>query len=119
MRAISAAILLTFLAFPARADEQLTAGVMLEPCRDSARHPEHMPSPVDALNQGICLGFFVAISAIRPALRPLMCIPDNVNVLQMTKVAVRYFEQNPDKMNDHFIDVALDALVAMWPCRGA
>lgn len=118
MRALSVAVLLILLCLPAMADE-LTAANMLEPCRDSSTRATEVPSAIHALNEGICLGFFVAISAIRPALRPLMCIPDNVNVLQMTKVAVRYFEQNPDKMNDHFIDVALDALVAMWPCRGS
>lgn len=110
-------ILLKLFSCPARADEELTAGLMLQPCRDSSHRAEHLPSAIEALNQGICLGFFVSISAIRPTLRPLVCIPDDVNVLEMTKVAVKFFEEHPDRLEDRFIDVALDALAAAWPCR--
>jgi hypothetical protein len=44
-------------------------------------------------------------------------VPNGVTVHQEVKVVVTYIEAQPTRMHEEFYLLALDALVAAWPCR--
>jgi hypothetical protein len=46
------------------------------------------------------------------------CPPPQGSVLESAKVLVRYLENNPDRLEEAGITVALEAFRDAWPCRG-
>jgi hypothetical protein len=46
------------------------------------------------------------------------CPPPQGSVLESAKVLVRYLDNNPDRLEEAGITVALEAFRDAWPCRG-
>jgi hypothetical protein len=46
------------------------------------------------------------------------CPPAQGSVLQSAKVLLRYLDNNPDRLNEPGITVAIEAFRDAWPCRG-
>lgn len=63
--------------------------------------------------QGICSGTIDGLFYAGAGL----CPPDGVTVGQMTRVVVKYLEQNPQRLHEDFKKLALEAMRRAWPCR--
>jgi hypothetical protein len=75
----------------------------------------------DAYKQGMCVGgiagiLFLANAATKTTAHAI-CIPSTVSTAQSLTVVVRYLRNHPEKLNDAFASLVLDALREAWPCK--
>jgi hypothetical protein len=114
MRKLLTTVLLTTLALPAAADEAATwsGNAMMAPCRASIESNNDQ----NFLGQGLCLGFFSGMT-YTTLLRPAVCIPDGVTPGQVIRVVIRNLDQQPARLHEDFRDLAMEALIATWPCK--
>lgn len=73
-------------------------------------------------DKGRCLGFVVAVSdrgmaVITGAPDPGVCLEKNVTDGQVMTIVVRYLRENPDKLHWAAWTLALNALIAVFPCE--
>jgi hypothetical protein len=73
-----------------------------------------LPSPPEALNEGVCIGAVQAIAFIH---KQCADIPSGVTTGQLIRVVIRYIEARPKRMNETFAALVAEALVDAWPCR--
>lgn len=78
-------------------------------------------SPFD---QGRCLGFIVAVSdrgmaVINGAPDPGVCLGKDVTDGQIMTIVVKYLRENRDKLDWAAWALALNALIAVYPCNKA
>jgi hypothetical protein len=89
-----------------------SANGIMQACRDSlAGRP--MGNVTQGLERGYCAGmvtgiFEVAIGA---------CAPRNVTTGQAVRVVVKYIDDRPERLNESFSMLAVEALRAAWPCK--
>jgi hypothetical protein len=74
----------------------------------------------DAYKQGMCVGgvagiMFLANAATKTTAHAI-CIPSTVSTAQSLTVVVRFLRNHPEKLNDAFASLVLDALREAWPC---
>jgi hypothetical protein len=60
--------------------------------------------------QGECIGIIEAVASMGP-----LCVPAGITFRQMTAVVVRWLDQHPERWNEDFMWLALDAMYAAWP----
>src|SRR6266516_8033158 len=78
------------------------------------------PTAEDALIEGFCVGAvagvrFLAAASTKSTQYPI-CVPDNVPRRQVLSVVVRYLHNHPERLNDDFLWIIMDALREAWPC---
>ena len=66
----------------------------------------------DLFYQGYCMGLLVGL----PYADPMICMPRATNY-QTARVVVQYIDQQPARLHEDFIDLALEALRRAWPCK--
>jgi hypothetical protein len=78
----------------------------------------------DALTAGFCMGFAYGFNAgtvsgevVHKDKAPLFCIPDEVNNLQMVRVARKYIADHPEKENHPIGELFLGAMIHAFPCK--
>jgi len=64
-------------------------------------------------SQGRCLGMVEGISF---AAAHGACIPREFTNEEVIPVVVEYIDQQPTRMDENFIGLAIEALRATWPC---
>ena len=64
--------------------------------------------------QGECMGIIESVARMGP-----LCVPPSVTFRQMAGVVVRWLDQHPERWNEDFMWLALEAMYAAWPspCR--
>lgn len=74
----------------------------------------------EARSAGSCEGMIETAMLFSPNLPANMraCPPAQGNVLQSAKVLLRYLDNNPDRVNEPGITVAIEAFRDAWPCHG-
>lgn len=79
-----------------------------------------LPACIEGLNetsggfaQGICLGVIRTLAEEHHE----VCLPEEVTVGQYLSVVVKYLDGRPTRLHERFVDLALEALMAAWPCR--
>ena len=75
----------------------------------------------ETLGMGYCLGLilgikFLAGAATKNTAYPI-CVPDNAPSGQVLSVVLRYLRNHPQKLNDNFLYLIMDALLEAWPCH--
>jgi hypothetical protein len=75
----------------------------------------------ETLGMGYCLGLilgikFLAGAATKNTTYPI-CVPDNAPSGQVLSVVLRYLRNHPQKLNDNFLYLIMDALLEAWPCH--
>ena len=83
-----------------------SAAVIVPGCKDRESHD---------LKRGMCLGATLTLMAARNELH--ICPPAPKTTGQAIEIIVNYSDGHPEKLQDEFVEVALDALHAAWPCR--
>lgn len=96
------------------AAEPGTADAMVTPCRMGVGMQPHGPTDQFTYqNSGMCVGIIDGLSFRNPTL----CIPSNVTNTQGVKVVLKYIEDRPERRNEDFKILALEALRQAWPCK--
>jgi hypothetical protein len=75
---------------------------------------------VEARSAGSCEGMIETTMLFSPNLPAdtRACPPAQGSVLQSAKVLLRYLDNNPDRLNEPGITVAIEAFRDAWPCHG-
>ena len=61
---------------------------------------------------GYCMGAIAALGA-----SDHVCAPDSSTTGQAIRIVAKYLEDNPQRLQESFIDLAIDALGEAWPCE--
>ena len=74
----------------------------------------------EARSAGSCEGMIETAMLFSPNLPADVraCPPAQGSVLQSAKVLLRYLENNPNRLNEPGITIAIEALRDAWPCQG-
>jgi hypothetical protein len=74
----------------------------------------------EARSAGSCEGMIETAMLFSPNLPADVraCPPAQGTVLQSAKVLLRYLDNNPDRVNEPGITIALEAFRDAWPCHG-
>lgn len=74
----------------------------------------------EARSAGSCEGMIETTMLFSPNLPADVraCPPAQGSVLQSAKVLLRYLDNNPDRVNEPGITVAIEAFRDAWPCHG-
>jgi hypothetical protein len=74
----------------------------------------------EARSAGSCEGMIETAMLFSPNLPANVraCPPAQGSVLQSAKVLLRYLDNNPDRVNEPGITVAIEAFRDAWPCHG-
>jgi hypothetical protein len=87
-----------------------SANDVMPGCRDTLRNGGDQ----DLLLMGICIGAVRTLLHFGSALGS--CAPA-ASVSRTIRVIVYYIDQRPERMNERFETLALEALHQEWPCR--
>jgi hypothetical protein len=63
---------------------------------------------------GYCAGLVMGIAST--AIN-VVCLPKGVTGGQAVDVVVRYIDARPERQQEEFMSLALEAMKAAWPCR--
>ena len=74
----------------------------------------------EARSAGSCEGMIEAAMLFSPNLPADVraCPPAQGSALESAKVLLQYIDNNPDRLNEPGITLALEAFRDAWPCRG-
>jgi Rap1a immunity proteins len=74
----------------------------------------------EARSAGACEGMIETTMLFSPNLPANVraCPPAQGSILQSAKVLLRYLDNNPDRVNEPGVTVAIEAFRDAWPCRG-
>jgi hypothetical protein len=121
MRAVLLGTLVALLLTQARADENVaSAGSMLPYCKTSLR------DTTGTFIEGFCAGIVVGVAALaQPLFAPgqsraterCVHIPKSMSSGQLIQAVVSYIEARPQRKNEQFTVMTLEALFDAWPCR--
>ena len=67
-----------------------------------------------ALRIGLCYGYLQAIADLAAN---IVCFPPDATIHQAAAVVVRYLDNRPERWNERFDALALEALRSEWPCK--
>ena len=75
---------------------------------------------VEARSAGACEGMIETAMLFSPNLPADVraCPPAQGSILQSAKILLRYLDNNPDRVNEPGITVAIEAFRDAWPCHG-
>jgi hypothetical protein len=100
---------------PARAQQDpnylVSAKYVLPRCVMGAEHA----SAEDWFRNGFCNGIVHTI--FREGIQLGVCVPDGVTLAQGKRVVVRYVSARPQRMDEYFEDLAIEAIRDAWPCK--
>ena len=109
---VAVAILLA-LTMPASAQDTTTANQMLPGCKGLLDN--RMTSGVSVYQQGRCGGYVAGLVYGEGGQE--FCSPKGVSIGQAVTVVINYIEARPERMHEQFGDLAIEALMAAWPCK--
>ena len=74
----------------------------------------------EARSAGACEGMLETAALFSPNFPADVraCPPPQGSILQSAKVLLRYLDNNPDRVNEPGITVAIEAFRDAWPCQG-
>ena len=108
-----AILILLALTTPASAQDTTTANQMLPGCKGLL--DDRMTSGVSVYQQGRCGGYVASL--VYGVGGQEFCSPEGVSISQAVAVVIKYIEARPERMHESFGVLALEALIATWPCK--
>src|SRR5262249_14176854 len=108
-----AILILLALTMPASAQATTTANQMLQGCK--GLRDDRMNSGVSVYQQGRCGGYVASL--VYGVGGQEFCSPEGVSISRAVAVVIKYIEARPERMHESFGVVALEALIAAWPCK--
>jgi hypothetical protein len=116
--AVAAAALLNCRLAVAEPD-QTSASYWMPACRDAASSNFYSdnsgePETVHVFKMGFCAGVINGVIYMKKFIG--VCQPDGISAQETTRVVVAYIDKRPERMNENFKVLAVEALQAAWPC---
>ena len=103
----------------AQQDDKYTANYMLPYCR-AAVNNQAPTLTIDAVLQGMCVGIVDAIDFIMsnypPKEKEYRSCPPDVTLKESVQVVIAYVDARPERMNENFKKLAIEAIHDAWPC---
>ena len=104
----------------AQEPDKYSASYMLRYCR-AAVNNEALTRPADAAMEGMCVGIIDAIGFMMSEFPPQekeksSCPPSKVKLEQVVRAVVRYIEARPERMQENFKILVIEAFHDAWPC---
>jgi hypothetical protein len=99
--------------------DQTSASYWMPACRDAASSNFYgdssgEPETVHVFKMGYCAGVINGIIYMKKSIG--VCQPNGVSAQEATHVVVQYIDKRPERMNENFKLLAVEALQAAWPC---
>ena len=91
------------------ADDYLSANSRMPGCRTLLR--QEQGTAAQSFDQGMCLGLISALASLTK------CRPSEVTRGQIVNVVVQYIDARPTRLHEDFELLALEAVIAAWPCQ--
>ena len=109
-----AVAILLALTMPASAQSnpQTSANEMLSGCKGLIS--DKTPPLREALRQGRCAGYVAGLVYARSV---YLCEPEGATPEQGVRVVIKYIEARPERMQEPFGKLALEAPEEAWPCK--
>ena len=100
-----------------RAEDLVSGNDFLPACEAELNGPAD--SAAHVRNAGICYGVIKGLMTVADVLPPSLrfCIPDGVTIKPAIGVTVAYLEAKPERLNESFILLSLEAFAQAWPCK--
>jgi hypothetical protein len=73
------------------------------------------PGANEALIQGVCMGTVFTLMQLGPTALGF-CPPSSSTNYQGVRVVLKFVEDKPERLNEEFVGLAIDALRQAWPC---
>jgi hypothetical protein len=103
----------------AQQDNKFTAKYLLPYCRDAITNKAPTMSS-DAVMQGMCVGIVDALDFLMSELPAdkeyRSCPPSDATLKQTVQVVLKYIDERPERMNESFKKLAIEAIREAWPC---
>jgi len=104
----------------AQQDNKFTAKYLLPYCRDAITNKAPTMSS-DAVMQGMCVGMVDALDFLMSDLpaedkEHRSCPPSDATLKQTVQVVIAYIDTRPERMNESFKKLAIEAIREEWPC---
>jgi hypothetical protein len=101
------------------ADDMNSGSDFLPACKTELNGPADSLAHVH--NAGICYGVIEALITVEDVLPPALrfCVTDGTTTGKALRVAVAYLESKPDRRNESFVLLSLEAFAQAWPCKQA
>jgi hypothetical protein len=112
-KASFAVAILLALTLPAGAEDTTTANQMLPGCKGLL--DDRMTSGVSVYQQGRCGGHVASL--VYGVGEQEFCSPKGVSIGQAVAVVIKYIEARPERMQEPFGKLAVEALEEAWPCK--
>jgi hypothetical protein len=74
-------------------------------------------TPIDLYDLAFCTGEVIALMQISGALQNPICVPRDATADQAKQVIVRHLDKTPERTNERFALLAVEALRQAWPCK--
>jgi hypothetical protein len=105
---------------PAQQDNKFTAKYLLPYCRDAMNNKAPTMSS-DAVMQGMCVGMVDALDFLMSDLPAedkeyRSCPPSDATLKQTVQLVIKYIDARPERMNESFKKLAIEAIRDAWPC---
>jgi len=75
----------------------------------------------ETLGMGYCLGVILGIKFLAEAATKntpyAVCVPNDAPSSQLLSVVLHYLRNHPQKLNDNFLHLIMNALLEAWPCH--
>ena len=98
---------------PASAEDPDSANFYLPGCKGLL--DDRMTSGVSVYQQGRCGGHVASL--VYGVGEQEFCSPKGVSIGQAVAVVIKYIEARPERMQEPFGKLALEALEEAWPCK--
>ena len=104
----------------AQQDNKFTAKYLLPYCRDAINNKAPTLSS-DVVMQGMCVGMVDALDFLMSELPAedkeyRSCPPSDATLKQTVQVVMKYIDERPERMNESFKKLAIEAIRDAWPC---
>jgi Ssp1 endopeptidase immunity protein Rap1a len=104
----------------AQQNDKFTAKYLLPYCRDAMNNKAPTLSS-DAVMQGMCVGMVDALDFLMSDLpaedkEHRSCPPSDASLKQTVQVVIKYIDERPERMNESFKKLAIEAIRDAWPC---
>jgi len=101
-------------------EDKDSASYMLRYCRAAANN-EPLTRPADAAMAGMCVGMIDGISLMMSDFPPeekekSSCPPSKVKLEHIVRAVIAYIEARPERMNENFKTLTIEAIHEAWPC---
>jgi len=101
-------------------EDKDSASYMLRYCRAAAKN-EALTRPADAAMAGMCVGIIDGISLMMSDFPPeekekSSCPSRKVKLEQIVRVVITYIEARPERINENFRALVIEAIHDAWPC---